>query len=182
MRWSPDGTKLIFAYHVDTDTEALALHDITTGETRNVFTFPKGRGPMTGAWSADGRLFALVRYRDDFQFDLFDSKKVEVELVVLDTHDWQVARRVTIPGYLQGLSVIGPRAAAAENVLFLVGDGQMFRIDLQTGAVQERKSTAKGVFGDGRAVFYRRPTGPGDYWEKKHCEIVVDLGERFVEA
>ncbi len=71
--WSPDGSKLVFAGRVDTDSSVIRVIDMKSHEITNV---PGSQGYFSPRWSPDGRYIAAMSAKTDgiFLFDLQTRK------------------------------------------------------------------------------------------------------------
>jgi Tol biopolymer transport system component len=71
--WSPDGSKIVFAGRVDTESSVIRVLDLTSHEISNL---PESQGYYSPRWSPDGRYIAAMSAKTDgiFLFDLRTRK------------------------------------------------------------------------------------------------------------
>ena len=71
--WSPDGSKIVFAGRVDTDSSVIRVLDLTSHKISNL---PESQGYYSPRWSPDGRYIAAMSAKTDgiFLFDLRTRK------------------------------------------------------------------------------------------------------------
>jgi hypothetical protein len=169
--WSPDGTKVVFAYRRSTGTAdgepaqpgsvALAVHDLRTGETRALLDLPMPQGqrkdeisgvPVFTRWLSGGRRLLIV---------FGDTEGGDHHVVsVLDAQSTARLKRFEVgsrPGGPADVTVsFFPPAVDADRWVFFGGES-VTRLDLESGEIERRRTEFKEgpyLFEAGDAIFY----------------------------
>jgi Tol biopolymer transport system component len=146
--WSPDGASIAFSAITGGATD-LYVADVTTGAvkqlTDDVFA------DMQPAWSNDGHTIAFVSER--FASDPATLRIGPPRLGVIEVATREVRSVDTAVGDFQ----LNPQWSADDRYLYFIGDpdgvANVFRVDLENGAIEQVTNVATGVSGI-------TPTGP----------------------
>ncbi len=90
--WSPDGSKLVFAGRVDTESSVIRVLDLTSHE---ITTLPESQGYYSPRWSPDGRYIAAMSAKTDgiFLFDLRTRTWSDVTRLTAGFPNWSADGR-----------------------------------------------------------------------------------------
>jgi serine/threonine protein kinase/Tol biopolymer transport system component len=90
--WSPDGSKLVFAGRVDTESSVIRVLDLTSHE---ISSLPESKGYFSPRWSPDGRYIAAMSAKTDgiFLFDLRTRKWSNLTKLTAGFPNWSADGR-----------------------------------------------------------------------------------------
>ncbi len=90
--WSPDGSKIVFAGSVDTESSLIRVLDLTSHEISNL---PESKGYYSPRWSPDGRYIAAMSAKTDgiFLFDLRTRKWSDLTQLTAGFPNWSADGR-----------------------------------------------------------------------------------------
>jgi serine/threonine protein kinase/Tol biopolymer transport system component len=85
--WSPDGSRVVFAGRVDTESSGIRVFDLASHELSDL---PESKGYFSPRWSPDGRYLAAMSARSDgiFLFDLRTRKWSELTQLSAGFPNW----------------------------------------------------------------------------------------------
>jgi eukaryotic-like serine/threonine-protein kinase len=90
--WSPDGSKLVFAGRVDTESSVIRVLDLTSHEISNL---PESQGFYSPRWSPDGGYIAAMSAKTDgiFLFDLRTRRWSDLTQLTAGFPNWSADGR-----------------------------------------------------------------------------------------
>ena len=90
--WSPDGSKIVFAGRVDTESSVIRVLDLTSHEISNL---PASQGYYSPRWSPDGRYIAAMSAKTDgiFLFDLRTRRWSDLTQLTAGFPNWSADGR-----------------------------------------------------------------------------------------
>ncbi len=90
--WSPDGSKMVFAGRVDTESSVIRVLDLVSHEVSDL---PESKGYFSPRWSPDGRYIAAMSAQSDgiFLFDFRTRKWSELTQLSAGFPNWSADGR-----------------------------------------------------------------------------------------
>src|SRR5271166_6016795 len=109
--WSPDGSKIVFAGGVDTDSSVIRVLDLASHQ---ISSLPESQGYYSPRWSPDGRYIAAMSAKADglFLFDLRTRKWSELTQAPAGFPNWSADGK-----YLYFLSRVPNRAVLRVSII-----------------------------------------------------------------